>query len=151
MPHVIIESRFSIDDQYRWPATEPTNTKPSCWINICRINAIEYEMFWLLIAIILDTKRIVTNEMRWKCVRDQSANDAYCITYPVANECHAAIVWPREMCDWCVTVVYQFNGPSSLVFDPHENDASAIARCQLLVRFIPFHQRHLHAFKPPNH
>lgn len=38
---------------------------------------------------------------------------------------------------WSVAIVYEFDGPSTLVTDPHEDDTRCVASGQLLVRFIP--------------
>ncbi len=42
-----------------------------------------------------------------------------------------------------VPVVDQLDGPAALVFDPHEDDSRDVARRQLLVRLVPFHEHHL--------
>lgn len=50
---------------------------------------------------------------------------------------------PGEVRDGSAAVVDQLDAPAALVLDPHEDDARAVARCQLLVRLVPFYQYHL--------
>jgi len=61
----------------------------------------------------------------------------------VADERHAAVVRPRKVSHRRVAIIDQLDAPPALVFDPHENDAGAVARRQLLVRLVPLHQNHL--------
>ncbi len=63
--------------------------------------------------------------------------------YLVADESHATVMGPREANDRRVSIVDELDWPSSLVFDPDENDSGCITGGQLLVRFIPAHQSHL--------
>ena len=67
----------------------------------------------------------------------------YLDTCLVADESHPAIMGPGEGVDRSVPVVDQLNAPPSFVLNPHEDDASGVTRCKLLVRFVPFHHRYL--------
>lgn len=45
--------------------------------------------------------------------------------------------------DLAVPVVDEFDGPAALVFDPDEDDSTAVAGGQPLVRLVPLDQNHL--------
>ena len=61
----------------------------------------------------------------------------------VADERHAAVVRPAEGGDGGAPVVDQLDAPSPFVLYPDKNNSSGVTRGQLLIRFIPFHHRHL--------
>jgi hypothetical protein len=61
----------------------------------------------------------------------------------VTDECHATIMWPREMCDRSIPIIDEFNAPPALILDPNKDDAWAVTWGQFLVWFIPLHQNNL--------
>lgn len=50
-------------------------------------------------------------------------------------------------CDYAnylaAAIINQFNWPPAVVLDPHEDDSSNVAGCQLLVWFVPLNKDHL--------
>lgn len=47
------------------------------------------------------------------------------------------------MRDRRIPIVDQLDGPATLILDPHKDDARAVARGELLIRFIPLDQNDL--------
>lgn len=61
----------------------------------------------------------------------------------IANESHSPVVGPTEVGNPRVAVVDQLDAPPAFVLDPNKYYAWTVARGQLLIRFVPFHQNHL--------